>query len=140
MKQIVFSLIFLTAHFTFGQETRNSGLISTNNYDETNLPVRIYFGHIKSARTTKEELLKVDSLIIYQPDIKENYQIMTCKIVIYDKNGRNKFGALNYVYYFDEEFKKKFQKLKSGDTVLLIATVKSKSGATMKLGNNLTIE
>lgn len=103
-------------------------------------PIQLYFGHIKSTHTTVNELLKVDSIVIFQPDIEEKYHLLSCKILIVKKNSRATIGGLNYVDKFDESFKSLFKKLKPGDKVSAVATVGCATAPTMKMGLSITIE
>ena len=135
MKHVILTILVLIAHIS-GAQQRNIH----HPIQEYSPPVQLYFGHIKSSRTTVEELLKVDSLVLFQPDIEEKHFIISCTIVIYDKNKKNRFGALNYVTHFDEGFKSKFKRLNPGDIVSATATVKSHNGPAMKMGNNVLIE
>lgn len=135
MKHLILYFVLCTSFFSFAQRGYTYRPVQ-----EQTPPVQIYFGHIKSAHTSVEELLKVDSIVLFQPDIEEKYYLLKCDIVIYNSKGKVKFGGLNYIDHFDESFKSIFKRLKTGDVVLIWATLNRPSGPAMKMANNVQIE
>lgn len=135
MKHLILYFVLCTSFISFAQRGYTYRPVQ-----EQTPPVQIYFGHIKSAHTSVEELLKVDSIVLFQPDIEEKYYITMCDILVYNSNGKVKFGGLKYIDHFDESFKSIFKRLKPGDVISIWATVNRPSGPAMKMSNNVQIE
>ena len=101
---------------------------------------KIFFGNIQSSTTTVRELLQVDSIHVVSHNPSDNYVVGKVNFMTSSQNRNLNFSRLNYTGYFDDNFKAKFEQLKPGDTLSMVATLYSRTAVTLKVGQSIIIE